>query len=230
MVATLPKRLCEALVGAAAQRTLPRATLWAPTFHPRDGFGERRQELLGSLLLQCSPAYLRVSGPSTRVSRAQLAAYRDRRTLAPWKHQVRFVLAGAEAAGAQPPWTYETPTDRSGLYVIGVDDLAVLVDRQQRGTISADTLAELSMTPSAHVPGLCVRPLEDDLRAGVARHLDARRVEALDPVVEHGAEWPYGRFIWWRFGPSPIAVSFDRASRFPTVGGDGPSGELDPRN
>jgi hypothetical protein len=191
----LPKRLCEALVGVAVQRTVPDAKLWAPTFHQRNGFGPPEPDSLSSLVLQCSPAEMRNAGPSTRVSRAQLAAYRDELTLAPWSGQVRFVLAGLG------------PGQVPSLYVVSLHDLAHVVDRQKRGTINNETLTELMGTPSRYGYGATARPLEEELIGWIAGQPSADVAVTL-PQTDPDANWINKRSYPWFVRPSPIAVSF----------------------
>lgn len=202
----LPKRLCEALVGAAVQRTVPSAVLWPPpTFRPHDGFGPLQPALQHSLLFQCSPAEIRVAGPSTRVSRAQLDAYRELPRLGVWRRRVRFVLPGIDADCLGMPLSDYLLPMRFRLYVVGVDDLADVVDRQQRGTINANTLEELTTCLSEHVPGARARPLEEELTAWKVARCDPEEL-IIEAIPDHQPAWTRLGFNWLT-APSPIAVA-----------------------
>ena len=191
VVEILPKRLSEALVGAAVRCT-PANTLWAPSARELEGRLSARRPL--DLILQCSWGEQRRRGPSTRISRAVVETYYLVASRTEALSSVRFVLLGEEE-------------DHLSLFSIGVEDLQATVVANQRGTINADSLSELRNRPSRTSPWEpCAVPLADtlcDLRSSsthskwsspVVRSFDA-------PLDPYG---PGSRHFFNR--PTPLAI------------------------
>jgi hypothetical protein len=80
------------------------------------------------------------------------------------------------------------PSPTAVRYVVSVHDLAAVVDRQQRGSISTGTLTELMATPSRHGPGASARPLDEELMAWIAVLPDVV-VKVGVPEADADAEW-----------------------------------------
>lgn len=186
-------------------RFAPDAVLWAPWFRRDLGFVNADLADDNLLLLQCSPAEYRLAGPSTRVPRQLITDYCRSPELAVWRAQTRFVLVGPEADGDDGPWPFNLPSDRSGLYTIGVEDLDEIVRTQDRGTINVQTLLALKEVCSPTVPDRpIVCPLEHELtqwpRAAWPRHRDPNERLAIRPHPYPG--------IFWMHAPSPIGLAF----------------------
>ena len=186
----IPKRLVEAWVGALVKTRAPEALLWASTYRTTDGMGLAPQR--DSILLQCSPAEDRMRGISTRVSRAMLRTYLDDQNLALWGYQTWFVLVGSEDDGSSDP---------SAPFLWGVPpiELAEVVDKQGRGTISAATLDGLAEAGAAVELGTLLQqklPHESALRGSAPR--TAHRAESI----------AWGGFIFGLNKPTPLGVAF----------------------
>ena len=96
-VAYINRRMVEAHVGATVARTAPDAVLWAPWLRDGQGIVNADPAAANLLLVQCSTAEYRTTGPSNRVSRRALRQYLDNAYLAPWKDRVRFRRSGARS-------------------------------------------------------------------------------------------------------------------------------------
>jgi hypothetical protein len=201
-VAYINRRIAEAHVGATVARAAPDAVLWAPWL--RDGLGILNADpsLPNLLLVQCSTAEYRNTGPSNRVSRTVLRQYVENPVLTPWKDRVRFVLAGPEADHGERPWPFNLGGESSGLHLIGVDDLADVVAAQGRGTINTPTLLELTESTSPRTGAAVVQPFEAELASWprgllplAPEPIEVRRVERAERV-----------FVLQR--PTPLGIAF----------------------
>lgn len=201
-VAYINRRIIEAHVGATVARAAPDAVLWAPWLRDGQGILNADPGVTNLLLVQCSTAEYRMAGPSNRVSRAVLWQYVDNPSLAPWKDRVRFVLAGPEADHGDRPWPFNLGHARSGLYSIGVDDLADAVSAQGRGTINTPTLVTLTETNSPRTGQPMALPFETELRTWPRG--------ALPSPPEPGDVRPvdfWGRTFYLQ-RPTPLGIAF----------------------
>jgi hypothetical protein len=192
----LPKRLVEAWVGALAAQHAAR--LWAPTLGQLRTFAfEPHHD--STVLLQCSFADMRASGPSTRVSRAQIAAYLEDPALEGWRESTWFVMVDPDlepiVVGSVVP-----NVSLPNLLAIRLGDVAALISDQGRGTVSADTLRALRGRPGSDVVEL----------GAVFDGLAVSDVELITRAPHQRARGLDDGGVWWRFGlstPTPIGVT-----------------------
>jgi hypothetical protein len=201
-VAYINRRIAEAHVGATVARAAPDAVLWAPWLRDGQGILNADPSVPNLLLVQCSTAEYRNAGPSNRVSRTVLRQYVESPVLTPWKDHLRFVLAGPDADNGERPWPFNLGGDCSGLYSIGVDDLADVVAAQGRGTINTPTLLELAKSTSPRTGAAVVQPFEAELASWPRGLLPLPP----DPIELRRVEWAERMFVLQR--PTPLGIAF----------------------
>lgn len=189
----IPKRLVEAWVGGMVTTLSPGATLWASTYRMTDGIGMSPEP--GSVLFQCSPAENRVKGISTKVSRSMLGTYLEDPNLALWSRQTWFVLVGASDEGSS------TGGQEPSLWAMSPSELSDVVAMQGRGTISSETLAQLSEAGAAF-------SLDALLHLNRAQRWPGAGGSA--PSAANGGRDPVGGGYHFGFNrPTPLGVALD---------------------